>query len=88
MVNIDHELKRNIILSVGGGYTLYEYQGAASIGLPARVDDAYNFGFSAKYLINRYVYLKGAYSYNTRSSNIANSNYDLNAVYFTIGTQL
>jgi hypothetical protein len=83
MANIDHELMRNLLLNVNGGYILNDYKGGNN-----RQEDVYVAGISAKYLINRNFYLKGGYNYNTRSTNIFNTNYDINSVYFTIGSQL
>ncbi|TAL51472.1 MAG: hypothetical protein EPN89_03435 [Methylovulum sp.] len=82
-VGVDHELLRNIILSANGGYTINEYQGGND-----RVENVYSAGFSAKYLVNRHFYLASGYRTNTRSTNIANTDYDANSLYLTIGSQL
>ncbi|MDO9103691.1 MAG: outer membrane beta-barrel protein [Methylovulum sp.] len=82
-VGVDHELLRNIILSANSGYTLNEYQGGNS-----RTENVYSAGFNAKYLINRHFYLKSGYAIGTRTTSIANTNYDLNSIYITIGSQL
>ena len=83
VVNVDHELLRNIILSANAGYMTNNYRGGNN-----RTENVYSAGFDAKYLINRHLYLKSGYRTNTRSSNIANTSYDLNGVYLTIGSQL
>ncbi len=82
-LNVDHELHKNIILSLNGGYTQIDFRGGQG-----RQDDVYNAGLAGKYLLNRNLYLKGGYNYSSRSVNIINNNYDIHHVYFTIGVQI
>jgi hypothetical protein len=82
-VGVDHELLRHIILSAAVGYTNNEFQGGQG-----RNEDIFNFGFNAKYFVNRNLYLKTGYRTESRTANIQNTNYDLNSLYLTIGSQL
>lgn len=82
-VGVDHELLRNIILSLNAGYMTNEYQGGNN-----REENIYTFGFGAKYLMNRHFFFKTGFSTNSRSSNIANTNFDTNSIYLSVGSQL
>lgn len=81
-VTVDHELLRNIILSANAGYMINDYQGGNQ-----RKENIYSAGFNAKYLLNRHFFVKSGFSMSNRSSNIANTNYDYNSAYITLGTQ-
>jgi hypothetical protein len=88
--NIDHELKRNILLNFHAGYTDNDYRGLLAIN---RQEDNYNVGFNVKYLFNRNLYLKASYDYDGRAVNRysdfgAGSDYDINNFLLTIGGQL
>lgn len=82
-LGVTHELLRNLILTADAGYGLNDYKGGNN-----RSESLYSAGVGAKYLINRNFYLKGGYEYNNRTTNIQNTNYDLNRVFLTIGSQL
>ncbi len=76
--NIDHELRRNLILSAGGSYSQQEYRGTS------RDDDTYELKLKAAYLINRVYKLSGGYTYANRSSTAAAADYDINTVSITL----
>lgn len=80
-LSVDHQLLRNLTLSANIGYTMNDYTGGGN-----RQEDVYAAGISAKYLINRYFYVGAGYNFNSRSTNVVNTNYDLDVAYFTLGT--
>ena len=90
LLNIDHELLRNLIINLNVGYALDQYTGSSSPtgATPPRVDDYYTAGISAKYLFNRNFYLKAGYTYSGRTSNINFNDYNINRVYLNIGLQI
>lgn len=73
-VSVDHELRRNIILSASGKYTREDFRG---IG---RNDDVYEANLKASYLINRTYKLYSSYTYSTRASTSDSSEYSINSV--------
>ncbi|MEK9968509.1 MAG: outer membrane beta-barrel protein [Ferrovibrio sp.] len=78
----DHELLRNLILTASVGYQNDDFEGIS------RDDDYYLAGLGAKYLINRNFTLSGGYSYRTRESNVAGSDFDENVVMLRLSSQL
>jgi hypothetical protein len=82
-VQIDHELRRNIILSLVGGYSADDYSGID------RKDDRWNVGLSANYLVNRYMglVLSGGHSSQRSSGTNRFVNYDDNKVTLTLVLQ-
>ncbi|MGR9072528.1 MAG: outer membrane beta-barrel protein [Gammaproteobacteria bacterium] len=88
ILNVDHELLRNVLLHADAGYVNREYEGKGNPGLPSREEDIYRFGFNAKYLFNRNLYLIGGYDYENRNTNIPNNDYQDHRVELTIGAQL
>lgn len=81
-VGVSHELLRNFILTADAGYSMNDYVGIN------RSENVYNAGIGAKYLINRNFYLKSGYEYNNRTVDVPGTNYDVNRVFLTIGSQL
>jgi hypothetical protein len=61
-VEVDHELVRNVILNFAANYQNDDYKGID------RNDDRYDITGGVRYLLNRNVYLGGAYTYSNRSS--------------------
>jgi len=78
----DHELLRNLILSASLGYQNDSFQGIS------RDDDYYLAGLGAKYLINRNFTLSGGYTFRTRESNLAGSDFDENVVMLRLSSHL
>lgn len=78
-LSLDHELRRNIILSANAGYDRDEYQGIN------RDDDIWTFGGGAKYLVNRHFQLYANYNYINRNSNLNGNDYTQNR--FLVGVK-
>lgn len=89
-IDITHELKRNIILRAGGGYSFSDYQGFnPAIATADRVDNVYTGQFGVKYMLSRYVYTDLTYTYTSRSASNADlANYDQHLVMFSIVGQI
>jgi hypothetical protein len=77
-INVDHELRRNVILSGGLRYANSDYKGFN------REDDLYSGNIGATYLINRNAQIRAAYTHTTRESNRANLDYSRNIVLLTL----
>lgn len=73
-VGVDHELRRNVILSASGKYSHEDFRGID------RNDDIYEAKLKATYQINRRYKLYSDYSYSTRSSTSDSSEYRINTV--------
>jgi hypothetical protein len=78
-VNLDHELRRNIILSGVVGYNNDDYRGIN------REDDVWTLGLGAKYLLNSHFHFFGNYNFITRDSSTNANDYDQNR--FLIGVR-
>lgn len=78
---VDHELLRNVILSANAEYENSDYEGIS------REDDIIALGAGGDYLLNRYLRLRLSYTYETRDSTAANSDYDTNTVFLRLLTQ-
>lgn len=88
LTNVEHELLRNVILSVKTGYTYNEYIGG-NFPNPPRADSLYLLGLSAKYSLNRYLFVNASYLHNARRvQNVSNADYDVNIFYIGTGSQL
>lgn len=74
-VTVDHELRRNLIISLGGEYRHREYEGIA------RSDDNWRGTARVEYLLSRQFRLRAGYGYNTRSSTVLGDNFDINTAY-------
>lgn len=72
--SIDHELRRNVILSGKLGYTSIDYDGIT------REDDIVRAGVGGEYLINRNFRAGLEYEYATRDSNVSSGDYATNTV--------
>jgi hypothetical protein len=80
-VNGDHELLRNLLLNVNGGYENDRFQGIT------RTDNVFTGGAGLKYLVNRNLFLGGSYSYYQRNSTVAGASYTQNILMLRVGTQ-
>lgn len=74
---VRHELRRNIMLSVAGGYSNRLFEGNAS----TREDDVYRVGFGAEYFVSRNFTLGAKYQYATRNSTDTGFGYQQNRVF-------
>jgi hypothetical protein len=61
-VNMDHELRHNLLVNANASYENDTYQGIS------RADNVFTAGISLKYLLNRNLYLSPSYSYQQRIS--------------------
>jgi hypothetical protein len=77
-VGVDHELKRNIILSASGKVSDQDYRGIV------RDDRLYEAKFKATYQMNRNYSAYTGYNYSARSSNTDSAEYHTNVVYVGI----
>lgn len=80
--SIDHELRRNIILSAAGSFQLDDYQGNG------REDKWYRASVSALWLANRHFRVKGAYNYAHRESNVGDQTFTRHLFLLTVTGQL
>lgn len=80
-VGVDHELLRNVILRGDLNYTQADYRGIE------RTDDIVSASFGAIYKLNRNLYTQAAYTYETRSSDAAGSDFSDNLVMLRVGGQ-
>lgn len=81
-LRVDHELLRNLLLNARLGYEQDDFDGTG------RDDDYYSTGIGAKYLINRNFALSGGYTYRTRDSSAANSDFAENVVFLRLSSHL
>jgi hypothetical protein len=79
--SIEHELFRNILLSLGVSYDDAAYQGVK------QTDDTYGINASVRWKINRYLNAGAQVIYTKRSSNVAIDRFDRNQVIIDIRGQ-
>jgi len=79
---VDHELLRNLILNGSIGYENDAFEGIN------RTDDFVVLGAGAKYLINRNFALSGGYTFRTRSSDAAGSDFDEHITFLRLSSHL
>jgi hypothetical protein len=77
----DHELLRNLILSLSASYENDSFRGFA------RTDNVFSASAGLRYLVNRNLFLGGSYSYQQRNSTLSGSSYTQNVVTLRVGTQ-
>ena len=81
-IGVDHELLRNVVLSALAEYQMDDYQNTTRKKTTT---------FSRRvrtYNINRNLYLRGTYSYSTRTSISPDQDYDRNLFLLRVGAQL
>jgi hypothetical protein len=81
-LSVDHELLRSLILSGRVAYLNSDYEGIT------REDDYYKAGLSARYLMNRNLYVTLKYDYEQRESDSAGEDYKHNSVLLSLTGQL
>jgi len=81
-LGVDHELLRNLLLNGRLQWRQDDFRGID------RTDNVYTAGVGATYLINRYLYLTGGYTYETRRSDRANADYKDNLLFLRVGAQM
>jgi hypothetical protein len=80
-VRVDHELLRNLLLTLNATYENDSFQGIT------RTDNVFSAGAGFTYLVNRFLFLGGSFSYYQRSSTTSGSSYTQNIVMLRVGTQ-
>jgi hypothetical protein len=80
-VNADHELLRNLLLNVNASFENDSFQGIV------RTDNFFTAGAGFRYLVNRYLFLGGSYSYQQRISTASGSSYSQSVLQLRLGTQ-
>ncbi len=68
-VSVDHELMRNVLLGADISASQDDFEGID------RTDEIYRAGIDAKYLINRYASIGGAYRFRMRNSDIGSAEF-------------
>lgn len=81
-LSIDHELLRNVLVGASAEYERDEFEEID------RIDNTIIVGASTTYLINRYLGLQGAYTFEDRSSDLANEEFTRNIFTISITAQL
>jgi hypothetical protein len=90
-LEVDHELRRNVLLSARAGYGNNAYNGLQldingnSSGFPQRNENYYMFGATVKYMINRHFYARAYYDYFNREVNVVTDNYDWHRIGIAVG---
>lgn len=81
-VGVDHELLRNVILSLYYRYGIRDYEGIS------RTDHTHDVTFRTIYMLNRYLSVAGEYHYTTRESDAPGEDYDRNILMLTLRAQI
>ena len=82
-LSLQHELKRNVLLTGGFGYSRQDFNGD-----PKRQDDIVDAGISARYFFDQNFYADAAYDYIDRTSDTAAAEYSKNVIMFRVGVQM
>jgi len=87
-IGLDYEVLRTLVLSASYGYTADDYNGT-KINVVDRTDDRTTFTLSAKYLVNRRIFIRGAYVYSDNKSKGINAipGFEDNALKVSLGLQ-
>jgi hypothetical protein len=80
-VRADHELLRNLLLTLNATYETDNFQGIT------RTDNVVTAGTGFTYFVNRYLFLGGSFSYYRRSSTFASASYSQNILMLRVGAQ-
>lgn len=79
-LSVDHELMRNVLVLLDGGFQRNDYEGID------RQDDIVTAGAEARYLVTRNLYLSGAYRFRNRDSD-SGADFTENAGLVKVGVQ-
>lgn len=82
VIEVEHELLRNVILGANVGLTNFDYEGIT------REDDVWGFGVDGVYLINRNFYAGGRAQYTNRDSNAPTESFEDIEVGVFVGAQM
>jgi hypothetical protein len=81
-IGVDHELLRNVILSLDALYDDNRYNGTP------RTDHFWGFSFGAMYLVNRHLQVSLGYVFSRRESNVASDTFSNNLLRFGIAGKI
>ena len=79
--NADHELLRNLLVTLNASYENDSFQGIT------RTDNFFTASAGLRYLVNRNLFLGGSFSYYQRSSSLAGVSFSQNILMLRVGTQ-
>ncbi|MBI1180350.1 MAG: outer membrane beta-barrel protein [Alphaproteobacteria bacterium] len=74
-VTVDHELRRNVIITLSGRFIRRDYQGQS------RTDETWQGSAGVEYKLSRHFRLRAGYTYNSRDSTAASENFEMNQAY-------
>jgi hypothetical protein len=77
-VTVDHELRRNLVITLSGRHVDRHYEGVF------RNDDEWEGRLGMQYLFNRHFRLRAGYTYSTRKSTAITESFDMNAAYVNL----
>ena len=81
-LNADYQFRHDIVLTAGGAYANDDFSGTA------RIDHVVTGTFTAKYLLNEYMFAKANFTHTDRSSTLTGFGYRDNTVMIGLGFQL
>jgi len=84
-LDIEHELRRNLLLKAGVSYSDMEFLNASIV--PPRNDDVTKLTLGGKYLLNRNFSLGADYVYDQRSTTAVDQDYNRHAFMVRLGAQ-
>ncbi len=79
-LTIDHELRRNVLLRLAGGYKFNDFISAGSNQTVNRQEDVYYANFRAKYSFSRYLSADLSYTYQERDVNLLLNDFDVHQI--------
>lgn len=77
-ITIDHELRRNLIITLGGRHLDRKYEGIF------RDDHEWEGRVGVQYLFSRHFRLRGGYTFSTRKSTAITESFDMNVAYLNL----
>ena len=80
-LSADHELLRNLLIGVDAGVTYDDFEGTD------RTDLLYVAGIDATYMMNRYFYISGGYTFRKRDSDVFTQDYTENVFMLRLRAQ-
>ncbi len=80
-LSADHELLRNLLIGVDAGVTHDDFEGTD------RTDLLYVAGIDATYMMNRYLYISGGYTFRMRDADVSTEDYTENVFMIRLRAQ-
>ena len=84
----DWEARDNLLVNVGAGVSIADFEGEEEDGVEARQDNVFTFRAGARYLIGQNLFASAEYSLTRRDSNEVGSSFTTNRFLMRIGVQL